>query len=414
MHRTRMLALLLTACAGEAADPGDLTVTREVAADTTFITINGDVPPAEVRQFVEEMAIAPGADDISLFTTVREFDVDQWGRMWVFDNDTRSILVFDADGTLVRRVGRRGAGPGEFGGNSGMVILPSGGLAIWDSGNARVSFFDSTGAFLESWRLPPGFFTTGGLLADSGGQLYMRRPITPSTGIGNVGRSGLVEFLPGGEIGDSIAPPVMPRERHMYTAEAAQTRMSMGATYGAGGFWSFTSAGAFVVADGETYRITIVPRTGRPIVIARSPSPVPVDAEERAIEEAQMIWTARRTQPEWTWSGPPLPTVKAPLVGLRVGRDGQIWARVAVPSELIPDAELTPPTDSTRPVTRHRMPHVFEVFTADGNLLGRVAVPPRTQIMESDGNLVWAIVTDEDGLPAVVRFRIEPGFTAGK
>lgn len=412
---SRVLFLLfLAACAGGGGNHDELTVVRDETPDTTFITITGDVPLEDVRTLVEDMAIAPDVDDLSLFTTVREFDVDQWGRMWVFDNDSRSILVFDAEGTLVRRVGRRGAGPGEFGGNSGMVILPDGGLAIWDSGNARVSLFDSTGAFLESWSLPPGFFTTSGLLADTAGQLYMRRSITPSTGIGNLGRSGLVEFLPGGEIGDSIAPPVAPRERHLYTAEAAQTRMSMGATYGAGGFWSFTSTGAFVVADGETYRITIVPRIGRPTVIARSPSPVPVDAEERAIEEAQMIWTARRTQPDWTWSGPPLPTVKAPLVGLRVGRDGQIWARVAVPSELIPDAEIIPPRDSTRPVTRHRMPHVFEMFTADGELLGRVAVPPRSQIMESDGNLVWAIVTDEDGLPAVVRFRIEPGFTSRK
>jgi hypothetical protein len=65
------------------------------------------------------------------------------------------------------------------------------------------------------------------------------------------------------------------------------------------------------------------------------------------------------------------------------------------------------------PMLRHRMPHVFEVFATDGTLLGRVAVPPRTQIMESDGNLVWALVTDADGLPSVVRYRIEPEFPQG-
>jgi len=52
---------------------------------------------------------------------------------------------------------------------------------------------------------------------------------------------------------------------------------------------------------------------------------------------------------------------------------------------------------------------VYEVFAPDGRFLGRVEFPPRATLMEADGDLVWAIVRDADDLPAVTRWRVEPG-----
>jgi hypothetical protein len=53
---------------------------------------------------------------------------------------------------------------------------------------------------------------------------------------------------------------------------------------------------------------------------------------------------------------------------------------------------------------------VFEVFDTDGSLLGRVAMPPRTSLVDADGDEVWGLATDDDGLPQVIRFRVEPGW----
>jgi tricorn protease-like protein len=69
---------------------------------------------------------------------------------------------------------------------------------------------------------------------------------------------------------------------------------------------------------------------------------------------------------------------------------------------------VTIPSDSLRPVITWRTPTVYEVFDQDGRFLGRVAFPPRTTLMEADGNTVWAIGRNEDDLPAVSRYRIEP------
>jgi hypothetical protein len=96
-------------------------------------------------------------------------------------------------------------------------------------------------------------------------------------------------------------------------------------------------------------------------------------------------------------------------MGLFTSRDGRIWARVAAPSERIPEAELSPRDDPKRPVSHYRTPVVYEVYAPEGRFLGRVEFPRRTTLMEADGNTVWALARNEDDLPALTRYRIEPG-----
>jgi hypothetical protein len=93
-----------------------------------------------------------------------------------------------------------------------------------------------------------------------------------------------------------------------------------------------------------------------------------------------------------------------------IARDGTIWARVATPSERIPDTELSPQREKGPPVRHYRSPVTYEVFAPDGRFLGRVPLPPRTTLVQADGNVAWGVTRDVDDLPAVVRFRIEPPF----
>ena len=51
---------------------------------------------------------------------------------------------------------------------------------------------------------------------------------------------------------------------------------------------------------------------------------------------------------------------------------------------------------------------MWEVFEQDGRFLGRIPFPPRTTLMEAEGDTVWALGRDENDLPAIVRFRIDP------
>jgi len=389
---------------------GGLASTADSTGDTIMVRVRGMVPGSAVHRLVEDLRIAPGAQDTSLFTEIFEFKVDRAGRMWVFDRPTSSILLFAVDGKLIRRIGRTGSGPGEFKGLAGMAALPDSGMAIWDPQNARVVTFTAGGDLRSSATVPGGFYSTDGLaLAPDGGLLIKQVVSAPRTGE-ILGRIGYARVRPAGGIGDSLIPPDLdvPRESYVATSKDGNSRSSTGAEFAARYQWGYHPGGYFVVANGGEYRLILARRSGKPLVVEREAPAVPVSEEERADEHARITWSMQQTQPGWSWNGPSLPEAKAPLSGLFFARDGRIWAQVGSPSERIPEAELDVPRKKDQPVRHFRSAPAYEVFTSDGELLGRVNFPARTRIMEADGSVVWALVRDTDGLPAVVRFRVTP------
>ena len=415
------LLFLLLSCADQSdelrqdTDAG-LATQIDSTGDSVKTITSGAVAPEVVRSLVMAMVIAPEIDDTSLFTEVTEFDVGRDGSLWVFDSPGNRIFRFDAQGKLLGRIGRQGGGPGEFNSNNGMVATRDSGLAQWDARNGRISFFDREGAFLDSWVIPTGFNTSNGLISDHSGRLYLRRPVTPPREGEILGRMGLVSLKGNGAFGDSLIPPdIMMAGQEVYLAERkvgdGWNRSSMSAQYAPQGYWSWHPEGGFVAGHGGDYAIVVAELSGRkPVIIRRHLPAVGVTGEEREQEKARIIWSLRQTDPGWSWKGPELPSVKAPLLGITATRDGRIWARVAAPSEPIPEAELLIPRDSTQPVVRFRTPVVYEVFSSGGVFLGRVEFPARARLIEADGDFVWGLVRSEDDLPGVARFRLDRPF----
>jgi hypothetical protein len=413
-----LLLMLAAACSSDdsagVGGAAGLATVIDSTGDSVEARVAGEVPVSAVRTLVEEMRIAPGVDDTTLFTETYEFDVNPKGRLWVYDRPSNSVLLFDPDGRLVRRIGRQGAGPGEFNASSGMVALGDTGFAVWDSRNARVSIFDSSGSFQTSWSTPSGFSTSNGLVTDRSGTLFLKRPVTPPRAGEILGRMGLVRLRAGGVLSDSIAPPDLPVPREVYVAERvygkdSRSQSSTSSTYAPNYSWGWHPDGYFVAADGGKYEIILARPSVKPVVIRRQTLAVPIAEDEREEERASVLFQMRQTDPGWSWSGPPIPSSKAPLGEISIARDGRIWARVPVASERIPEADMPVVRDSLAPVYHFRTPVVYEVFASDGRFLGRVAFPPRARFIEADGDLVWTLVRNEDDLPAVVRFRITPG-----
>jgi hypothetical protein len=388
-----------------------MTTPRWLVPGLVALVAGGQSPPA--HRLVEEMRIAPGADDTTLFTQVYEFRVAPSGRIWVYDGTTNSIFLFGPNGKLIRHVGRQGGGPGEYKGDGGMVAIGDSGLAIWDPQNARISFLDPAGAYRTSWRTPTGFFTSNALVTDRSGTFFLRRPVTPPREGEILGRMGLVRLKVDGTLGDSLVPPDLkvPGEEYVAVGKSGggQSRSSMSSTYASQYYWGWHPAGYFVVADGGNYRVILSPPGKRPVEIHRDVPRVPIATEERDEEHARITYSMRRTDPSWSWSGPALPSVKAPVLGLFVARDGRIWVQVAVPSERIPLSDLTISRDKAAPVMHFRTPLAYDVFEPDGRFLGRIGFPQRTRLVEARGDLVWALGRDADDLPAVIRFHIQPG-----
>ncbi len=71
------------------------------------------------------------------------------GDLFVSDAGISEILQYAPDGTFVRRIGRRGRGPGEFGSLSRAYVGPSDSILALDGFNERVSVFDSSGDYVR-------------------------------------------------------------------------------------------------------------------------------------------------------------------------------------------------------------------------------------------------------------------------
>lgn len=84
------------------------------------------------------------------FDIVKGIDADAEGRIFVYDRQTQDIRMFAADGSLIRVIGRRGAGPGEMRDAEGIVLAPDGKLWVRDAANARFSVFSGEGELKAS------------------------------------------------------------------------------------------------------------------------------------------------------------------------------------------------------------------------------------------------------------------------
>ena len=106
------------------------------------------VPVAEFGE-AEGAGMIEGGGDIA---------VDRSGRLYFAAED--HVLVFDADGTFLRRIGRRGEGPGELMSIRAFEVVDDGTFVILDSGRGVILRFDWTGQLLDEVR-PQGWTPIG-------------------------------------------------------------------------------------------------------------------------------------------------------------------------------------------------------------------------------------------------------------
>ena len=72
-------------------------------------------------------------------------------RLYVTDEASHDVHVFDLDGTHITTWGRRGAGPGELNAPSGIAIDRDGTILIVDSCNHRIQRFTPDGRLIAAW-----------------------------------------------------------------------------------------------------------------------------------------------------------------------------------------------------------------------------------------------------------------------
>jgi streptogramin lyase len=316
-----------------------------------------------------------------VFANPFALEVDAYGRIYVLDSQTREVRVFNPDGSHVRTVGREGAGPGELKQPAGMAFGPDGTLWVADPGNVRFTLWDTAGTLRPSvprrnglHMMPwPGRFDRRGRLWD----------IAMSAGGMQAGHD-LLRVDPA--TGDAEQVPLPSVQRERFSARGGQMTVTVPFTPGLA--WTLDGEGRVWSGVTDRYRLALHEPGGDTLrVVERASSPVPVSSAERDSIHVQYKW--------FTDQGGKLdlsrvPAHKPAFEAIHVDDRGWLWVRPSLPAGAAQGG--------------------LDVFDPEGRYHGRLAVPAavaRGMGLRIRGDHLYAVVHNEDGVPQVVRMRIE-------
>ncbi len=414
--------LLLFVLAGAAAcntdarspEPGPDVVVETVGDTTVVRTLSGSVWGAEAI-LVPEVTIGrlDGPDEY-LFGNIYAITVDDDGRVYVLDGQAQHIRVFDSGGTYLETMTRRGQGPGELVNAMSVAVLPDGRIIAHDVGDMFVKVVGPATADREHWPFPVGAFVipVKPLRIDRNGRILVASAGSSS--------GDIIEYVrvmgPDGQLLDSLSPPGIGFEppsvevRLPFTMDG-RTTASRAVPLTARHYWTVHPTGHFVTGISSDYRVDL--QTGDGVLrIERSREPVPVSEAERGYHTEVVTAGMRRTQPDWSWNGPPVPETKRPFRGLVASRDGRIWVQLWTEARPVVNEDHDPDDPRSQPVS-WESPVRYDAFEPDGTYLGALAAPdgflasPAVPIF--DGEHVWAVSQDELEVQHVVRYRIVVG-----
>jgi hypothetical protein len=96
---------------------------------------------------------AEDGEDWELLSRVSGVAFDARDNLYVLDAGNNRVLVFDAKGKFVRKIGKKGGGPGELMSPVGLALTKDGFIAVTDLGRPGVSLFKTDGSFVKNLML---------------------------------------------------------------------------------------------------------------------------------------------------------------------------------------------------------------------------------------------------------------------
>lgn len=336
-------------------------------------------------QLVEDMRVGSGpADDDSLaFGNVAALAVGGDGAVYAADDRRGEVLVFDSAGVLMRRMGRRGGGPGEFRYVS-MSVSWQAPNRLWVADGPLLNVVDESG-------LPVATAIGLGQLAgvpktDAATFAYVRQsrahdtatfPATNGTyvlikyGISTEGDVAVVDSLPLGSWTRTS------RVRNQRGGEGAIVMIMEALPMEPDLVWAMGPSGnAWIAATSEhvMHEVVFTGDTVRSVELRRAPVPLR-GAERDSLADASGFGAGE------------LPALRPAMDRLDVARDGLMWVR-----NRLPDGSFA-----------------WDVFDACGRYLDNVAPGMRLDgrpVAVGEGGRLFGVVKDDLDIEYVVRMSL--------
>jgi hypothetical protein len=353
------------------------------------------------------------------------------GRVLVADNRDKLVQLVNLETGTVTRVGREGAGPGEYGLPTGLVALPGDTTLVVDPMNQRYLPVLPDGKVGATFRIEPkeagpagpGGVAIGGLAftrprgVDTRGRMYFEGS---PFGMGPNGPTSmdsvpLMRLERAGMKVDTLAWLQLPKgSNEIRTSGGADNRQVMirmggGTPFAARDEWAVLPDGRIAIARSGRYGVDIVSgprqRVAGPVVAF---TPVKVGEAEKeeyraARRNAQPIMMTRSVG----GGGGGNVDTRA-VTSAAVGGEPESWPAVKPPF-VGANAVLATPTGEvwvlrSRPAS-DKIP-AYDVFDATGKLTGKVTLPPGTRVVGFGAGTVYTVKLDEDDLQTLQRHRM--------
>lgn len=384
------------------------------------VIVENSVPeprPLDVQE-VRRIGLVEGPEAYML-AQVTGVAVSRSDTVFVGNNLSGTVRVFDPDGTFIREFGGRGQGPTEVSGIDDVWLTGDTLVLRERGGRLKTVLFRTSGEFIRSW---PGVRTDGSwMLTVAHG---------PNGWIVEHWPRGAYEGEPGDSVGDrqqlrtydpdadSLGGIVFDAPRRpTYITDAGHPDQALFRVFGS----DFDDQGRFFRTKGAAYEIAVFNTEGRLTrLVRRSIEPRPIGPED--VEEYRRLVQA--VLDTLTAYGPPgtvddqvfaeigetadlpLPDYWAPVRELIVSSEGFVWAEFV--GDIAPGAlEIVnlfgPTADDQLGPTR------WEIFDPNGGLIGQVELPRTFKPMAARDLEITGVWLDELGVEYVVTYRAVPG-----
>lgn len=372
---------------------------------TFMLTVCGEALAQRPRpggRLVEDLRIESRDSDSLVLTAVADIEVGPDGHVYVILPDERTVRVFDHRGQSLQRIGTRGSGPGEFQWPMRLGWKQDT-LWVWDPTTARVSLFSRRGTFMRS--IPVGTVGSTRLLAD--GSIAIKRYDEDAVRSASGRLSApLLLYTSAGRIVDTLVditvvptgPLLIPMGRGMAQAQQPFSAIPLWATFPDGRGVVLVRRDLANRPGPAIYTVTRFGLRGD-TAFSRAFSYTAAAVSDAAIEAIVDSWVERlKRHPGPGGTSPVIdrtvirraidrPETTPPISELVLGRDGTIWLR---------REDATPSREAT-----------WLLLDDRGHSIGEVRAPKEVQLFRADQRNAWGVARDDDGVPVIVRYRIE-------
>lgn len=361
-----------------------------VAVGVAFLAGGGVAPAGAQRPaansnlaIVFQRAFAVGgAQDTSVLLThlfPQDIAIDRRGGFVVLNREDASVVQFDSTGRRVRRLGRKGGGPGEFKFPVSVAVDPGGRVWVHDLSKRALVGFDERGAVVQEVSTRgPG--TLQRLAWTAGNARVLERTRGDTVTLLRARGSDTVE------VARVVRPPARPVDRTA-CGLIGETRRPV---FSAELHWTTEGSVIALNVDGD-YSVTLVRASGPPQVLRRSASPPKAthDMALRALGSGDSVFISGRG-----WCTTPASVIVA---GAGVAAHVPAYSRLLIdPMSRVWALHFRLPGDSAS----------ADVFTSERGYVGTVSLGARNPVaFLTDGRMV-SLEHDRDEVPLVVVYSV--------